>query len=109
MNPCRAEKECVSLPGSVAGGVFEYVSRLALERFAQSVEGADAYGLCLAGLEDGQVGCRDAYPLCQLTASHLAAGEHHVYVHDDSHGLSLFGAGVRGLLGFSGALAALEV
>lgn len=100
------------LPARAASGVravFEYVGRLAFQRLAQSVEGADAYGLRLAGLEDGQIGCRDAYPLCQLAASHLAAGEHHVYVHDDSHGVFLFGAAGLCLLGLSCWLAALEV
>ena len=60
--------------------IFQDIGRLAGQSLANAVERAEAYGFCLACLEDGKIGWSDAYLLSQFSGSHLPAGKHHVHV-----------------------------
>lgn len=66
--------------------VFEDVAGLAVEGTAESLEGGEADGAGLAGLEYREIGGGDADFCSQLAGGHLAAGEHYVYVYDYCHG-----------------------
>lgn len=46
--------------------IFEHITRLTVEFPAQGLEGREADGLGLAGLEDGQVGQGQVDPLSQF-------------------------------------------
>lgn len=68
--------------------VFEDVAGLAVEGAAEGLEGGEADGAGLAGLEYREVGWGDADFCGQLAGGHLAAGEHYVYVYDYCHDCS---------------------
>ena len=68
--------------------VFEDVAGLAVEGAAEGLEGGEADGAGLAGLEYREIGGGDADFCGQLAGGHLAAGEHHIYVYDYCHDCS---------------------
>ena len=65
------------------GAVFEDVAWGAVEDAADGVEGREAHGLGFAGLQDREVGYGDAHALAQFVERHLAAGHHHIKIHDN--------------------------
>ena len=77
---------CVSLFRTFRA-VFEDVAGLAVEGAAEGLEGGEADGAGLAGLEYREIGGGDADFCGQLAGGHLAAGEHYVYVYDYCHGI----------------------
>ena len=58
--------------------ILQNIPRRALQFAADGIEGAEADGLGLARLEDGEVGLGEADALGQLVGAHLALGEHYV-------------------------------
>ncbi len=77
---CSADFPVVSLG---VGAEFEDVAGRAVQDAADGVEGREAHGLGFAGLEDREVGNGDAHALAQLVERHLAAGHHHIKIHDN--------------------------
>ena len=65
------------------GAVFEDVAWGAVEDAADGVEGREAHGLGLAGFQDREVSHGDAHAFAQFVERHLAAGHHHVKIHDN--------------------------
>ena len=63
--------------------VLEDVAGGAVEGAADGVERREAHGLGFAGLEDGEVGNRDAYAFAQFVERHLAAGHHYIKIYDN--------------------------
>ena len=60
--------------------VFQYVSRLAVQFFADSLQSGEAYALCLSVLEHRHVRGGYADRFSELAYRNLPAGKHHVYV-----------------------------
>ena len=71
--------------------ILKYVSRLAVQRFADGLQRGETDGFCLTRLQDGEVGLSDANLLGQLLRRHLALGHHHVYIYDYTHSRSILG------------------
>lgn len=67
------------------GHVFQQVAGLAVQSLADGFKRGETHSLGFAGLEDGEVGRRDADPLGKLTGRHLSAGQHHIDVDNDRH------------------------
>ena len=64
--------------------VLEDVAGLAVEGFADGLEGGEADGLGLAGLQDGKVRLREAHALRQLAERNLTLGHLYIEVYDNS-------------------------
>ena len=65
--------------------VFQNISGLAFERFADGFKGGQSDGLCPAVLQYGDVGHRDADLLGKLGDAHLPLRQHHIDVNNDCH------------------------
>ncbi len=57
---------------------FQNVAGLAVEGFANRLQGAEANRLRLAGLQNRQVGKREVNPCRQFVERHFALGHHHI-------------------------------
>src|SRR5574338_1340866 len=64
--------------------IIENIARLAVELFANRLQGRNAYALHLAGLEPRQIGLRDVDLGCEILRAHLPKREHHVETDDDA-------------------------
>jgi hypothetical protein len=77
----------VSLQGRLFVFVFEFqnVAGLAVEGFANRLQGAEANRLRLAGLQNRQVGKREVNPCRQFVERHFSLGHHHIQIYNDRH------------------------
>jgi len=69
--------------------VFEKISGLAVQRFAQSFQGAEADGFCLAGLENREIRLGDADLIRQILGADLAPRHHHIKIDENGHGYTV--------------------
>lgn len=67
--------------------VFQNISRLTFEVFANGFERGKANGPGLAGFEDGKILRRDVHAVGQIVQPHFPLGENHVEIDDDGHKL----------------------
>lgn len=67
--------------------VFQKISRLALERFADRFHGRKSDRLCLAVFQDGDICQCDTDLLGKLGNAHFALRQHDVDIDDDGHNL----------------------
>lgn len=58
--------------------VFQDISWLAVEFFADGFKGGEADGFGLAGFEDGEISSGDADFVSQLIGFHLSLGQHDI-------------------------------
>src|SRR6056297_1358925 len=70
------------------GDVFEKIARLAIQRPADGFEGAETDRPDLAGLEQRQVGHRNAHPLRQFRQRHFLPGQLDIEIDADAHFVS---------------------
>src|SRR5688572_16914821 len=70
----------------IAAFEYEQVARLTVQRFANRRQGGKADRLCLAGLEDGQVGERDPDLLGEVCQCHAPRIEQVIKLDGNFHG-----------------------
>ena len=70
--------------------VFQYIAWLAFQHLTDGFQRGEADGFGFARLQDGEVGLRNAYLLCQLLRRHLPLGHHHIYINYYTHNLLSF-------------------
>ena len=67
--------------------VLKYVARLAVECLTNGLQSGEADGLCLARLQDGEVGLRNANLLSQFLRRHFPLCHHNIYINYYTHNL----------------------
>ena len=80
-------KQGYSIVSLAVRAVLEDVARGTVEGAADSFEGGEADSLGFASLEDREVGHGDAHAFAQFVERHLAAGHHHIKIHDNHSAL----------------------
>jgi hypothetical protein len=65
--------------------VFQYVSGLAIQSFANCLQCRETNRFGLPGFENGKVRLGDAYLFSQLAGGHLSFGHHYIQIYYDGH------------------------
>ena len=79
-----ADNQIVNSQFSIVNSKRKDVSRLAVQGLADGLQGGEADGLGLAGLQDGKVRLREAHALRQLAQRNLTLSHLYIEVYDNS-------------------------
>jgi hypothetical protein len=67
--------------------ILQDIAGLAVQYFANGLQGAEPDCFCFSGFENGKIGQGQVYFLRQFIEGHLSFGHHHVEVYNDRHWL----------------------